>query len=169
VPAVEMFASTPLHFSSVLLAASLVAGQQCDLQFDGRVPGALALAQFDANNNIFSPDNVFGQSKSRKTEDWPAPDSPDLKLSDAIELPQVTASLFDVDTVAVEVTIRSAPLAYLPVLATPPVTLVPAATTPSSPRAQITSRPDFAAQNSSRPATRAPILPLPVSRLSTSA
>jgi hypothetical protein len=39
----------------------LVASQQCDLQFDGRVPSNFAAATFNTNNGVFDPNNVFGQ------------------------------------------------------------------------------------------------------------
>jgi len=78
------------RFFSLISLASLAAAQQCKLQFDGRVPGAFGVQSFDAANNIFSPDNVFGQN---------------LQLSKVVQLPAVTASLFDSNTVPVEVTI----------------------------------------------------------------
>lgn len=75
-----------------LLATSGVSGQQCKLQFDGRVPANFAVANFDTTNNIFNPSNVLGQG---------------LKFSDLIQLPQVTPSLFDgTATKAFEVTIN---------------------------------------------------------------
>ncbi len=54
----------PLSFVSLLSALSVVAAQQCTLQFDGRVPGGFSAATFDAQNNVFNPANVFGQSMS---------------------------------------------------------------------------------------------------------
>ncbi len=53
-----------LRLSTALALLSLAAAQQCTLQFDGRVPGAFSAASFDAQNNIFNPSNVFGQSQS---------------------------------------------------------------------------------------------------------
>ena len=51
---------------SMLLAglAGLAASQQCKLQFDGRIPSAMTLAQFDQANGIFNPSNVFGKGTS---------------------------------------------------------------------------------------------------------
>jgi hypothetical protein len=43
--------------------ASLATAQDCTLQFDGRVPANFAPNTFDQANDVFSPDNVFGQSK----------------------------------------------------------------------------------------------------------
>ncbi|OAA67092.1 hypothetical protein SPI_01668 [Niveomyces insectorum RCEF 264] len=77
--------------SLALLALPLLASaQKCAIQFDGRIPSSFSAATFDTNNNVFSPSNVFGQN---------------LKLSQLVELPAQTGSLFDVDTVPVEVTI----------------------------------------------------------------
>lgn len=44
-----------------LLATSPVYGQQCKLQFDGRVPANFKPANFDTANNIFNPSNVLGK------------------------------------------------------------------------------------------------------------
>ncbi|KAI0131859.1 hypothetical protein BJ170DRAFT_223082 [Xylariales sp. AK1849] len=77
-----------LVFSLVL--SPLVASQQCNLQFDGRVPKNFTAATFDTANGVFNPDNVFGQG---------------LQLSQVVQLPVAATSLFDVDTVPVEVTI----------------------------------------------------------------
>ncbi|TLD15266.1 hypothetical protein PspLS_10667 [Pyricularia sp. CBS 133598] len=77
-----------------LLATSPVYGQQCKLQFDGRVPANFQPANFDTANNIFNPDNVKGKG---------------LKFSDLIELPTLAQqSIFDVGgkTKALEVTIN---------------------------------------------------------------
>lgn len=74
----------------ILSELSVVLAQSCDIQFDGRVSAGSAVADFDATNNLFSPDNVFGQG---------------LKFSQLLELPAVTPSLFDVNTIPVEVTI----------------------------------------------------------------
>ncbi|ERT01205.1 hypothetical protein HMPREF1624_02447 [Sporothrix schenckii ATCC 58251] len=77
--------------SIAFLALPLVASaQKCTIQFDGRVPSTFTAASFDTNNNLFSPSNVFGQG---------------LKFSQLIQLPAVTGSLFDVNTVPAEVTI----------------------------------------------------------------
>jgi len=57
-----MASSKSFSLASLLSLVSLAAAQQCDLQFDGRVPGAFGVQSFNANNDIFSPDNVFGQS-----------------------------------------------------------------------------------------------------------
>ncbi|KAK3317931.1 hypothetical protein B0H66DRAFT_555839 [Apodospora peruviana] len=70
--------------------APLVAAQACTLQFDGRVPANLGAAGFDSANDVFSPTNVFGVG---------------LSFSQLIQLPAITGSLFDADTVPVEVTI----------------------------------------------------------------
>ncbi|KAI1856852.1 hypothetical protein JX265_011177 [Neoarthrinium moseri] len=69
----------------------LVASQQCDLQFDGRVPSNFVAATFDKANNVFNPDNVFGQN---------------LTLSQVVQLQSNLSSLFDDRTVPVEVTIN---------------------------------------------------------------
>ena len=56
-----LFSSFSLSgLSTLLLASSFAAAQQCKLQFDGRVPANTAVKAFDANNNIFNPNNVFG-------------------------------------------------------------------------------------------------------------
>ncbi|KAK4458389.1 hypothetical protein QBC42DRAFT_290603 [Cladorrhinum samala] len=76
------------------LAATTASAQSCALQFDGRVPANLGLAGFDAANQVFSNANVLGAG---------------LKFSQLLQLPQaVGGSLFDVDTVPVEVTISDA-------------------------------------------------------------
>ncbi|CAK7233561.1 hypothetical protein SEUCBS140593_008643 [Sporothrix eucalyptigena] len=107
--------------SLALLALPLLASaQKCTIQFDGRVPSTFTAASFDTNNNVFNPSNVFGQG---------------LKFSEIVQLPAVSGSLFDVNTVPAEVTIRSAqplsslpsvPFAYMPVLETPSATAPPA-------------------------------------------
>ncbi|KAJ9137509.1 Glycoside hydrolase family 131 protein [Pleurostoma richardsiae] len=75
--------------AAVLISHS--SAQKCSLQFDGRVPSTFSPVSFDsANNGIFSSSNVFGQG---------------LRLSQLIQLPAVTPSLFDVDTISLEVTI----------------------------------------------------------------
>lgn len=47
--------------------AGLVASEACKgkPQFDGRVPQAFTLDQFDKTNGIFNPSNVFGKGMSR--------------------------------------------------------------------------------------------------------
>lgn len=72
-----------------LSLTSLVAAQT--IQFDGRVPAGTKVADFDSNNNLFNPDNVFGAN---------------LSFSKLLQLPSVTPSLFDVGTIPVEVTLR---------------------------------------------------------------
>ncbi|TLS26262.1 hypothetical protein PpBr36_04099 [Pyricularia pennisetigena] len=77
-----------------LMATSPVYGQQCKLQFDGRVPANFKPENFDSVNNIFDPKNVLGKG---------------LKFSDLIELPALQQqSIFDVGgkTQALEVTIN---------------------------------------------------------------
>ncbi|KAI3327241.1 glycoside hydrolase family 131 protein [Xylariaceae sp. AK1471] len=52
------------HHSLISFLATLpmmVLSQQCDLQFDGRVPSNFAAATFNTNNGVFDPNNVFGQ------------------------------------------------------------------------------------------------------------
>ena len=78
----------------ILSELSVVLAQSCDIQFDGRVSAGSAVADFDATNNLFSPDNVFGQgwdfippSMVRLTLDS------GLKFSQLLELPAVTPSL----------------------------------------------------------------------------
>lgn len=46
---------------SALAGLPLVCAQACPLQFDGRVPADFALADFDAANDLFDPDSVFGE------------------------------------------------------------------------------------------------------------
>lgn len=47
--------------SFLVITSTLVASQQCDLQFDGRVPSAFTAATFNTGNGVFDPNNVFGQ------------------------------------------------------------------------------------------------------------
>ncbi|EFQ34601.1 uncharacterized protein GLRG_09745 [Colletotrichum graminicola M1.001] len=83
-----MYTST-LIFS--LLAAAGAKAQQCTLQFDGRIPKASTVADFDAKTSPFNPSNVFGQG---------------LKFSQLIQLPG-GQSLFDANaTQPFEVTIN---------------------------------------------------------------
>lgn len=78
---------TLLSFASVALA------QQCTLQFDGRVATGTEAEAFDAENNLFSPQNVFGAG---------------LSFSKVLQLPNEASSPFDGnDNVPLEVTIRS--------------------------------------------------------------
>lgn len=44
-----------------LSATSPVYGQQCKLQFDGRIPENFELTGFDSSNNLFSSSNVLGK------------------------------------------------------------------------------------------------------------
>lgn len=59
-------------FSSLVFFIALAAAQKCKLQFDGRVPANTQVAAFDANN-IFNPNNVFGQGTPSLTGDHVAP------------------------------------------------------------------------------------------------
>ena len=45
----------------------LAQAQACALQFDGRIPADFALADFDAANDIFNPESVFGEGMSSGT------------------------------------------------------------------------------------------------------
>ncbi|TRX94051.1 hypothetical protein FHL15_005129 [Xylaria flabelliformis] len=47
------------------ITPTLVVSQQCELQFDGRVPSNFAAATFNSENGIFDPNNVFGQGFRR--------------------------------------------------------------------------------------------------------
>ena len=49
------------HVSFLTTLSALAVAQQCDLQFDGRVPSNFAAATFNSNNGIFDPNNVVGQ------------------------------------------------------------------------------------------------------------
>ncbi|KAK3991101.1 hypothetical protein QBC44DRAFT_341429 [Cladorrhinum sp. PSN332] len=73
--------------------AAVASAQTCTLQFDGRIPANLGLAGFDTANQFFSNANVLGAG---------------LSFSQLLRLPAVTGSLFDVNTVPVEVTISDA-------------------------------------------------------------
>ncbi|KAK1758980.1 hypothetical protein QBC47DRAFT_436390 [Echria macrotheca] len=84
-----MFSSPVLLFA----LSSLAAAQKCKLQFDGRVPSNSALTGFDAANQLFSSANVLGAG---------------LKFSQLLKLPAITGSLFDTNTIPVEVTISDA-------------------------------------------------------------
>lgn len=69
--------------------SSLAAAQT--IQFDGRVPENTELTEFDSANDLFGSDSVLGEG---------------LKFSDLLLLPGVDPSLFDDNTVPIEVTIR---------------------------------------------------------------
>ncbi|KAI0204281.1 hypothetical protein F4808DRAFT_457384 [Astrocystis sublimbata] len=79
--------------SLVALLPTLAVSQQCDLQFDGRVPSDFDTATFNNDNGVFDPNNVFGQG---------------LSLGSLVQLPKSLTSLFDQNTNPVEVTIRQA-------------------------------------------------------------
>ena len=51
------------HLWAVSLTASLVIAQECQLQFDGRIPNELAAADFDVANDIFNNAFVVGQGR----------------------------------------------------------------------------------------------------------
>ncbi|KAI0537547.1 hypothetical protein GGR58DRAFT_471466 [Xylaria digitata] len=72
------------------IPSALVASQQCDLQFDGRVPSDFSAATFNTDNGVFNPNNVFGKG---------------LDLGSIVQLQGSLSSLFDVDTIPVGVTI----------------------------------------------------------------
>lgn len=67
--------------------------QKCPVTFEGRVPSNFTAATFDTTTSLFNPANVFGQG---------------LKWSQIIQLPAVSGSLFDQNTIPVEVTIDDA-------------------------------------------------------------
>ncbi|KAI8626969.1 glycoside hydrolase family 131 protein [Xylariaceae sp. FL1651] len=50
-----------LLVSFLTILPVLVTSQQCDIQFDGRVPSNFVAASFNTNNGVFDPSNVFGQ------------------------------------------------------------------------------------------------------------
>ncbi|KAK1765884.1 hypothetical protein QBC33DRAFT_542795 [Phialemonium atrogriseum] len=85
-----MVSSRSFSAASVLSLASSVLAQTCTLQFDGRIPADFGVASFDTANNFFSSGNVFGQG---------------LKFSQLLKTPAATGSLFDTNTIPVEVTI----------------------------------------------------------------
>ncbi|KAI6358755.1 hypothetical protein MCOR25_007262 [Pyricularia grisea] len=79
-----------------LSATSPVYGQQCKLQFDGRIPENFELTGFDSSNNLFSSSNVLGKG---------------LKFSELLQFPangNQTKTLFDTagKTKPLEVTIN---------------------------------------------------------------
>lgn len=77
-----MMISSRLSLVASLLA-SLVAGQECALQFDGRIPADLVAADFNAPNDVFSETFVIGQG---------------LTFSQALRLlPAGAGSFFDID------------------------------------------------------------------------
>ncbi|VBB76803.1 Putative protein of unknown function [Podospora comata] len=80
----------PLLFASPVTSVS---AQSCRLQFDGRVPPSFGVAGFDTPNNFFSETNVLGAG---------------LSFSQLIQLPAISASLFDIETIPIEVTISDA-------------------------------------------------------------
>ncbi|KAK0741987.1 hypothetical protein B0T21DRAFT_360501 [Apiosordaria backusii] len=71
----------------------LTSAQSCNLQFDGRIPDTLDVAGFDSPNEFFSESNVFGAG---------------LSFSQLLQLPPVPGSLFDINTIPIEVTISDA-------------------------------------------------------------
>ncbi|KAK0621826.1 hypothetical protein B0T17DRAFT_493998 [Bombardia bombarda] len=83
-----MFPTNLLTLSFIF--TSLTFAQDCTLQFDGRIPGTLTAAGFDATNQFFGSGNVFGAG---------------LAFSQLIQLPAIAGSLFDTATVPLEVTI----------------------------------------------------------------
>ncbi|KAK1624528.1 hypothetical protein BDP81DRAFT_464657 [Colletotrichum phormii] len=77
---------------TLLSFASVAVAQQCTLQFDGRVATGTEAEAFDAENNLFSSQNVFGAG---------------LSFSKVLQLPNEASSPFDGnDNVPLEVTIR---------------------------------------------------------------
>ncbi|KAI0522168.1 glycoside hydrolase family 131 protein [Xylaria bambusicola] len=76
--------------SFLVMAATLVVSQQCDLQFDGRVPSDFSAATLNTDNGVFDPNNVFGQG---------------LDLGSVVQIQDSLSSLFDVGTIPIEVTI----------------------------------------------------------------
>ncbi|POS85273.1 hypothetical protein EPUL_004581 [Erysiphe pulchra] len=75
---------------ATLVMISQVASQQCRLQFDGRIPANYNPGSFDVKTSIFKTDAVIGKG---------------LKFSDALTIPPVKPSLFDVKTISVEMSI----------------------------------------------------------------
>ncbi|KAK0660839.1 hypothetical protein QBC41DRAFT_286195 [Cercophora samala] len=80
----------PLLFSLLVASGS---SQSCNLQFDGRVPPSFGVAGFDTPNEFFSDSNVLGAG---------------LSFSQLIQLPAISASLFDIGTIPIEATISDA-------------------------------------------------------------
>jgi hypothetical protein len=86
-----MFAVTfSCSIFSLIALLSLATAQSCTLQFDARVTAGTSLSSFDTTSNLFSSSNVFGAG---------------LAFSDLLQLPDVAPSLFDVNTIPIEVTI----------------------------------------------------------------
>lgn len=76
--------------SSLLLSIlSLAAAQK--ISFDGRLPSGTSLTSLDSNNQFFQTKNVVGQN---------------LTLSKVVQLPNIQPSIFDSNTVPLEVTIK---------------------------------------------------------------
>lgn len=75
----------------LLSLLSLAAAQK--ISFDGRLPANTALTSLDTNNKFFQAKNVVGQN---------------VTFSKAIQLPNVQPSIFDSNTVPLEVTIKYA-------------------------------------------------------------
>lgn len=150
---------------SFLSFLSLAASQK--IQFDGRVASGTAATAFDTDNGLFQPKNVFGQN---------------LTFGKLLKLPSTQGSIFDQNTVPVEITLRYVPhppagpkmvdkilffrgfpstllmLSILPLVMNPSLLLAPTM-----------SKLAFVVLSSSRPPTMAPIPPLSASRPSTSA
>lgn len=83
-----------LSFLSLLALATATSAQNCQLQFDGRVPVGSTPASFDVNTSPFGTKNVFGQN---------------LTWSKIILLPNITRSLFDgTANIPLEVTLSDA-------------------------------------------------------------
>ncbi|KAI1349969.1 hypothetical protein F5Y01DRAFT_326814 [Xylaria sp. FL0043] len=66
------------------MAATLVVSQQCDLQFDGRVPLDFSANTFNTENGVFDPNNVFGQG---------------LDLGSIVQIQDSLSSLFSDDSI----------------------------------------------------------------------
>ncbi|RKF56212.1 hypothetical protein OnM2_083040 [Erysiphe neolycopersici] len=75
---------------ATLVMISQVASQNCRLQFDGRVPSDYKPGSFDAKTSVFKTEAVIGEG---------------LKFSDALKIPPVKPSMFDVKNIPVEVSI----------------------------------------------------------------
>ena len=56
-----MITMLPSFLIVSLAGVPLARAQACPLQFDGRVPADFALADFDAANDLFDSDSVFGE------------------------------------------------------------------------------------------------------------
>lgn len=86
-----MFTTRSLRSICVSYLLSLAAAQK--VQFDGRLPSGTQLTSLDADNKFFQTKNVVGQN---------------LTLSKVVQLPNVQPSIFDSNTVPLEVTIKYA-------------------------------------------------------------